>query len=137
MDNAKTAIYCRVACPDDMALRNQSELVSRFAVDNGYTDCVNYCDCGSNGLSLNRPGFNALMVDARGGRVKTVIVKDISRIARDYTVFYKWIDEMERLGVTFVSVIEGKFTMDNDLLADIKRQILAAYNASKRKRVAK
>jgi hypothetical protein len=43
---------------------------------------------------------------------------------------------MERLGVTFVSVMDGKLTMDNDLLADIKRQILAAYTAGKRKRAA-
>lgn len=64
-----------------------------------------YVDDGYSGTSANRPAFQQLIQDAQDGKIKTILVKDFSRFARDYTEAG---DYMERifplLGVRFISV---------------------------------
>ena len=43
-----------------------------------------YVDDGYSGTSTSRPAFQRLIQDAQDGKVKTIIVKDFSRFARDY-----------------------------------------------------
>lgn len=67
-----------------------------------------YVDDGYSGTSTSRPAFQRLIQDAQDGKVKTIIVKDFSRFARDYIEAG---DYMERifplLGVRFISVSDG------------------------------
>ena len=67
-----------------------------------------YVDDGYSGTSTSRPAFQRLIRDAQDGKVKTIIVKDFSRFARDYIEAG---DYMERifplLGVRFISVNDG------------------------------
>ena len=67
-----------------------------------------YVDDGYSGTSTSRPAFQRLIQDAQDGKVKTIIVKDLSRFARDYIEAG---DYMERifplLGVRFISVNDG------------------------------
>ena len=67
-----------------------------------------YVDDGYSGTSTSRPAFQRLIQDAQDGKVKTIIVKDFSRFARDYIEAG---DYMERifplLGVRFISVNDG------------------------------
>ena len=67
-----------------------------------------YVDDGYSGTSARRPAFQRLIQDAQDGKVKTIIVKDFSRFARDYIEAG---DYMERifplLGVRFISVNDG------------------------------
>ena len=67
-----------------------------------------YVDDGYSGTSTSRPAFQRLIEDAQDGKVKTIIVKDFSRFARDYIEAG---DYMERifplLGVRFISVNDG------------------------------
>ena len=64
-----------------------------------------YVDDGYSGTSTSRPAFQQLIQDAQDGKIKTIIVKDFSRFARDYIEAG---DYMERifplLGVRFISV---------------------------------
>ena len=67
-----------------------------------------YVDDGYSGTSTSRPAFQRLIQDAQDGKLKTIIVKDFSRFARDYIEAG---DYMERifplLGVRFISVNDG------------------------------
>ena len=48
-----------------------------------------YVDDGYSGTSTSRPAFQRLIQDAQDGKVKTIIVKDFSRFARDYLLGYE------------------------------------------------
>lgn len=47
-----------------------------------------YVDDGYSGTSTSRPAFQRLIQDAQGGKVKTIIVKDFSRFARDLSLIH-------------------------------------------------
>jgi DNA invertase Pin-like site-specific DNA recombinase len=102
-----TALYCRVARSDDGAMAVQERYLLRFAERNGFGDCVLYRDNGQNGLTLDRPGLNALMGDIRDGRVDAVMTADLSRIARNAALFGDWLEFIESQGVGFISVRDG------------------------------
>lgn len=94
-----------------------------------------YVDDGYSGTSTSRPAFQRLIQDAQDGKVKTIIVKDFSRFARDYIEAG---DYMERifplLGVRFISVNDGYdsgIQIGNDvrgLEVAIKNIINASYS---------
>ena len=109
MGKKRTVVYCRVACADETAIAAQEEVILRYADANGYTDCVVYRDNGASGISSDRPGWNALMADVCKGGVKTVLVKDLARVARSLTLFMEMYDELFGFGVTLVTVQDGKF----------------------------
>jgi DNA invertase Pin-like site-specific DNA recombinase len=100
----KTAIYCRLACADDERMAEQEKEMLRFAEQNGYNDCVCYRDNGQSGVTLNRPGFNAMMTDIEGGKVGCVIAQDISRVCRNYLEFDNWLNAMTDKGVRLIAV---------------------------------
>jgi len=103
----KTAIYCRVALADDSMIANQELSLLCYAAKNGYRDCVTYRDNGVSGLTLDRPGLNAMMKDVRDKRIQAVIVKDAARIARDYIAFMKIIGELDNFGVMLITPQDG------------------------------
>ena len=94
-----------------------------------------YVDDGYSGTSTSRPAFQRLIQDAQDGKLKTIIVKDFSRFARDYIEAG---DYMERifplLGVRFISVNDGYdsgMQIGNDvrgLEVAIKNIINASYS---------
>src|SRR5699024_5797051 len=55
-----------------------------FAKQNGFTNLRWYTDDGYSGASFQRPGFQAMLADIQAGRVGRGIVKDVSRLGRDY-----------------------------------------------------
>jgi len=106
------AFYCRVAHADADALAAQERHLLDYAEDNGYEDgkfnkhCV-YRDNGGSGSTLDRPGMNMLMADIRDGRVDVLIVKDISRVLRNYIKLDGWFRFLKKHGVVFISVNDG------------------------------
>ena len=109
------AFYCRVACADADALAAQERLLFSYAEANGYEDGEFnrhrvYRDDGASGLTLDRPGMNMLMADIRDGRVDVLIVKDISRVLRDYLKIERWLGFLKEHGVRFISVNDGVST---------------------------
>ena len=106
------AFYCRMALADTDALAVQERHLFNFAEANGYEDGEFnkhriYHDNGQSGLTLDRPGMNALMADIRDGRVDVLIVKDISRVLRDYLKIEPWLGFLKERGVRFISVNDG------------------------------
>lgn len=58
--------------------------LKKYALDRGYTNLQFYIDDGVSGTTFNRAGFQSMIADVEAGKVKRVIVKDMSRLGRDY-----------------------------------------------------
>ena len=84
-----TALYCRLsrddgAEGDSNSISNQKKLLQKYSKENGFSNTRYYVDDGYTGTNFNRPGFQKLLEDIDLGYVSTVIVKDMSRLGRDY-----------------------------------------------------
>ena len=84
-----TALYCRLsrddgAEGDSNSVANQKRLLQRFAKENGLSNTRFYVDDGYTGTNFQRLGFQKLLEDVELGYVSTIIVKDMSRLGRDY-----------------------------------------------------
>lgn len=84
-----TALYCRLSRDDGQdsesnSIANQKKLLSKFAKEHRFNNASYYVDDGYTGTNFNRPGFQKLLEDINTGYVSTVIVKDMSRLGRDY-----------------------------------------------------
>lgn len=84
-----TALYCRLsrddgAEGDSNSVANQKRLLQKFAKENGLGNTRYYVDDGFTGTNFRRPGFQQLLEDIEMGYVSAVIVKDMSRLGRDY-----------------------------------------------------
>ena len=84
-----TALYCRLSQDDKQegdsnSIINQKKILKKYAMDRGYTNIQFYIDDGISGTTFNRAGFQSMIADVDSGKVKRVIVKDMSRLGRDY-----------------------------------------------------
>ena len=84
-----TALYCRLSRDDGTesesnSIGNQKKLLLQKAKEMGLTDTKYYVDDGYTGTNFNRPGFQQLIDDIEIGLVSAVMVKDLSRLGRDY-----------------------------------------------------
>jgi len=113
-EKKKVAIYCRVARADEDALKHQVRTLVQFAVDKGYNGIYVYQDNGEGGHYIDRPAFNQLNADMLAGKIQTVVIKDLSRIARNFILVDRWMNMADALGVKVILV-------DDDIagLADV------------------
>ena len=84
-----TALYCRLSKDDlingdSMSIQNQKELLGNYAAQNGFPITEYYVDDGYSGTNFERPSFKRMISDIEDGRIGTVIVKDLSRLGREY-----------------------------------------------------
>ena len=84
-----TALYCRLSQEDALdgdsnSIINQKAILEKYATDNQYPTPQFYIDDGWSGTDFERPSFKKMIKDIEDGKVKTVIVKDMSRLGRDY-----------------------------------------------------
>lgn len=84
-----TALYCRLsrddgAEGDSNSVANQKRMLQKYAKENGFSNTRFYVDDGYTGTNFNRPGFQKLLEDIEMGYVSVMIVKDMSRLGRDY-----------------------------------------------------
>ena len=87
--NLITALYPRLSHEDELqgesnSISNQKRILEAFAKQNGFTNLRWYTDDGYSGANFQRPGFQAMLADIEAGKVGTVIVKDLSRLGRNY-----------------------------------------------------
>ena len=83
------ALYCRLSRDDENegdsnSIANQKKLLEKYAHEHGYINVKVYVDDGYSGVSFNRPGFQEMLTDIEAGQVCAVIVKDMSRLGRNY-----------------------------------------------------
>jgi len=98
------ALYCRVARADKIALKHQMRLLANFAMDMGYRGGKVYCDNGVSGATVDRPAFNRLNRDMLAGKIGLVVVKDLSRIARNFILTDRWLAMADALNAEVISV---------------------------------
>ena len=84
-----TALYERLSRDDDLqgesnSITNQKMYLEGYAKDHGFGNIRHFTDDGYTGTNFNRPGFKAMMAEVNAGNVATIIVKDMSRLGRDY-----------------------------------------------------
>lgn len=87
--DALTALYARLSVDDandgdSNSIVHQKEMLERYCKDNGYTNYKFYVDDGFSGTNFERPDFKRMIADVEAGKIKRVIVKDLSRFGRDY-----------------------------------------------------
>lgn len=105
-----TALYCRLSRDDGTesesnSIGNQKKLLSQKAKEMGLTDTKYYVDDGYTGTNFNRPGFQQLIDDIEIGLVSAVMVKDLSRLGRDYVSVGNYTDSyFPEHNVRFIAV---------------------------------
>ena len=116
--NRITALYERFSRDDELAgdsnsIVNQKKMLEDYAKSNGYTDLVHFTDDGYSGGNFDRPGWKEMLRQIEGGSIGAVIVKDMSRVGRDYLQvgFYTEVFFREK-GVHFVAISNG---VDSDI----------------------
>lgn len=99
----KIAAYCRVSTEKDEqldSLENQKEFFTEYANKNGHELIRLYADEGISGMQLKkRTEFKRLMRDAETGLFEAVVVKDISRLARNTVDFLQSIRKLKSIGI--------------------------------------
>ena len=119
-----TALYERLSQEDKLdgesnSIANQKKILERYCKDHGITAYRHYDeDDGYSGTNFNRPGFQRMLADIKAGKIKRVIVKDMSRFGRNYLEvgFYTEI-QFPSKGVRFIAInnnVDSANPTDND-----------------------
>ena len=108
-----TAIYCRLSRDDDLAgdsnsIIHQKDMLTRYARERNFPNVSVYSDDGWSGTNFERPDWKRLIADIEAGKVGIVLVKDLSRVGRDYlrVGFYTEVTFPQN-GVRFIAVNNG------------------------------
>lgn len=115
----RTGIYARVSRADgdstSESIKNQIQICQKHIHMSDDLVCVQvYQDDGESGLDFDRPGFRKMMNDIHDGTINCVVVKDVSRIGRDYIDVGKLLlQDFPQMGVRFVSVNDNYDNVDN------------------------
>ena len=115
-----TALYCSLSRDDGMegdsnSVANQKKLLQKYAKENDFANTKFYVDDGYTGTNFNRPGFQQMIDDIEMGYITTVIVKDMSRLGRDYLqVGYYTDDYFPEKNVRFIAVNDWVDSADGD-----------------------
>ena len=112
-DSKITALYCRLSRDDELqgdsnSIINQRAILQKYADDNGFGNTMVFVDDGYSGTNFDRPDWQRLISLAEDGKIGTVIVKDMSRLGRDYLkvgyyteVFFPGVD------IRFIAINNG------------------------------
>ena len=133
------AIYLRLSMADgDLVEKNKKEsnsienqrlLLQEYIMRNPelYGDVIEYVDDGYSGTNFDRPAFQQLITDAQSGLIQVVLVKDLSRLGRNYIEMGDYLDQIfPRLGVRVIAVGSGYDS--NEHLGDVSGMDTAITN---------
>ncbi|MCD8084076.1 MAG: recombinase family protein, partial [Clostridiales bacterium] len=115
--NKVTALYLRLSMSDgdlgrdnkdeSNSIENQRQLLRKFIDDRDdlVYETREYVDDGYTGTNFERPGFQRMLTDVRSGEIDCILVKDLSRLGRDYIGVGDYIEQIfPMLGVRFIAV---------------------------------
>jgi len=119
-----TALYCRLSQEDErsgesLSIENQKEILKKYADDNGFTNTMFFVDDGYSGTNFNRPGWNKLTQLIDEGKIGVLIVKDMSRLGRNYLQVGMYTEIVfPEADVRFIAVsngVDSASQVENDL----------------------
>src|SRR5579863_1369345 len=102
----RCAIYARVSTPDQR-VDNQLYDLRLFAEQRGFEVVAEFTDVGISGSKSRRPGLDAMLRDGRKRAFNVLIVAAFDRLARSTKHFLTVVDELDSLGVEFISSREN------------------------------
>ena len=108
-----TALYPRLSHEDELqgesnSISNQKRILETYAKQNGFSNLRWYTDDGYSGANFQRPGFQSMLADIEAGKVATVIVKDMSRLGRNYLQVGMYTEMIfPQKGVRFIAINDG------------------------------
>ena len=135
----RTAAYMRLSREDgdkleSDSIKNQRDLIKGYIAQN--RDLVfekEYVDDGYSGTNYERPSFQRLLEDIKAGKINCIIVKDLSRLGRNYIETGRYLEKIfPFLGVRFISILDhyDSFSDSNDadqIIIPFKNLINDAY----------
>ncbi len=121
----KVAAYLRLSRDDgdkqeSDSIRNQRELIKEYLSKHKNLQYVDeYIDDGYSGTSFERPSFQRLMEDVKERKINCIIVKDLSRLGRNYIETGRYIEQVfPLLGVRFISILDHYDSAEKDSASD-------------------
>ena len=115
-----TALYERLSRDDDLngesnSITNQKKYLEDYARRNGFENIRHFTDDGFSGVNFNRPGFQRMLADIKAGKIKRVVVKDMSRFGRNYLQVGMYTEMLfPEYGVHFIAVNDGVDSVRGD-----------------------
>lgn len=112
-----TALYCRLSRDDAMlgesnSIANQRELLTRYAHEIGLRNTRAFIDDGFSGTSFDRPGWQELIREIDSGNITAVLVKDMSRMGRDYLRVGLYMEQFTDQSIRLIAVNDGVDTLE-------------------------
>ena len=115
-----TALYPRLSHEDELqgesnSISNQKRILENYAKQNGFRNLKWYTDDGYSGANFQRPGFQSMLADIEAGLVGTVIVKDMSRLGRNYLQVGMYTEMIfPQKNVRFIAINDGVDSAQGD-----------------------
>ena len=120
MRNEKiTPLYERLSRDDELqgesnSISNQKQMLEDFARRNGLPNPTHFTDDGISGTRFDRPGFLAMMEEVEAGRVGAIVIKDMSRLGRDYLKVGQVMEVLRQRGVRLIAINDGVDSLKGD-----------------------
>lgn len=118
-----TALYERLSRDDELqgesnSILNQKKMLQEYAEKNSLTPYRHYMDDGISGTRFDRPGFMHMLEDIKNATVGTVVIKDMSRLGRDYLMVGQLQEMFRQKGVRLIAINDNhdSFKGDDDFL---------------------
>ena len=107
-----TPLYERLSRDDELqgesnSISNQKSMLEDYARRNGFPNPTHFTDDGISGTRFDRPGFTAMMEEVEAGNVEAIIVKDMSRLGRDYLKVGQIMEILRQRGVRLIAINDG------------------------------
>lgn len=144
----RTAVYARLSVedsknPDCDTIENQLSLVRNYIESKPYLrQTAEYIDNGVSGTRFDRPEFMRMVADMRAGEIDCIVVKDLSRLGRNYLEAGDYLEKIfPFFGVRFIAVTDGydsinPNTADDGLIVPLKNLINEAYAKDMSKKIS-
>lgn len=120
MRNEKiTPLYERLSRDDELqgesnSISNQKQMLEDFARRNGLPNPTHFTDDGISGTRFDRPGFLAMMEEVEAGHVEAIVIKDMSRLGRDYLKVGQVMEVLRQRGVRLIAINDGVDSLKGD-----------------------
>ena len=137
MQQFRASLYIRLSYTDDKSsesdsVQNQRRILQSFAEQNPDIQVVSEkVDDGYSGIIFDRPAFKEMMADIEAGTINCVIVKDLSRLGREYIETGRYLRRIfPAYGVRFIAINDHIDTLQDsgdDLVVSVKSVLNDAY----------
>ena len=123
-NEVKAASYSRLSREDgdkmeSDSIRNQKDLIADYATQRGIRIVSEYTDDGYSGTNFDRPNFQRMMEDVKKKKINCIIVKDLSRLGRNYIETGRYLEKIfPFLGVRFIAINDHYDSADESGDAD-------------------